>query len=327
MRQLFVGGSYFKSGVEIGSVGKKYIKQLLRRDKNLLSVTQKKQKSLLSFLFRKLNKEFPDYINELKGIASGAGVDFDYLFLENCPEVLGKFDGCTSAAVKTKKSNFIIHNEDDEGWRTIKNYALIHYKFPKIAYSAFTFLGELSGNAFNWNNQGLFFCVDYLPSLKKDLEATPRYFVTRRLLESKNLSAGLNFLKRIKSASAFHYLLADGKRFVSVEKLLDQSGITNIRSLFLHTNHYIHPIFKKQTRQNGEKSNRNSFLRFQIASKNLSLEISPSEAARLWTDQLKRPLNKYDTNKTFATALADFNRRKIFIYSMAHIKKPLIFKI
>jgi len=285
--QLILAGSYFDNGYKIGQTGAEYIKQLLRRDKKLLLSAKKKRRSLLLFLFNKLRTGYGDYLEELRGMALGAGVDFQDLFLENCPEILDKFSGCTSGAVNGPRYRFIIHNEDEDKWRSMKSCALLHYRNRKknFRYSSFAYFGELAGNAFNWNNNGLFFSVDAVSGRRVDLKSAPRYFEARRLLESKNLKESLSFLRANKSASGFHYLFGEAvsKRIVSVEKYLGQTSVLEIKSgeSFCHSNHYIHGLFREKKKEEGRRKKEDgSFYRLKIAQENLTRTHLKNTSAR-----------------------------------------------
>lgn len=315
MIQLILAGSYFDNGCKIGQTGAESIKQLLKRDKKLLLFVKKKHRSL-PLLFNRLRAGYCDYLEELRGMALGAGVDFQDLFLENCPEILGKSSGCTSGAVNSAKNRFIIHNEDEDKWRPMKSCALLCYQTSNFEHSSFAYFGELAGNAFNWNNNGLFFSVDAVSGRRVDLKSAPRYFEARRLLERRNLKESLSFLRKNKSASGFHYLIGDAasKRVVSVEKYLDQASVLEVKSgeSFCHSNHYIHPRFIKIKKENFSKNS--SLARLKIAQENLTNQTSSKEALKIWTTLLRQPLRKNVETKTFATVLADFNRREISIF-------------
>ncbi|TSC81619.1 MAG: hypothetical protein G01um101419_799 [Parcubacteria group bacterium Gr01-1014_19] len=254
---------------------------------------------------------FPESISELRGVASGAKVDFLDLLLENCPELLHKEDGCTSATVKNKKDFFIIHNEDEVRVRPASSMALARYSGRSYDRSAFLYGGELAGNAFGWA-EDWFYCVNYLPVRKPDLRGAPRYFVARRVLEEKNITGALKFLRSVDDASGFHYLMGntDGEA-VSVEKRVKDISIRTAIPAYFHSNHYIHPKFN-----NSETvRTKSSMIRLSIAKKEVGRNTNPKEALTIWRGELRRPFDKDDyDSKTFATVIADLKQKIISIY-------------
>ncbi len=311
LRTIILSGSPAENGLKIGFTLRPDIQKLIHRERKLLDATKANNLNLISFLRRKLTKLFPESISELRGVASGAKVDFLDLLLENCPELLHKEDGCTSATVKNKKDFFIIHNEDEVRSRPASSMALAFYSEKNRELGAFLYGGELAGNAFGWADDW-FYSVNYLPVKKPNLRGTPRYFVARQLLEQKNIAAALKFLKSSDDASGFHYLMGntDGES-VSVEKRVRDISIRTAIPAYCHSNHYIHPKFK-----NSETiRTKSSVIRLSIAKKEVGRNTNPKEALAIWRGELRRPFDKDDYgSKTFATVIADLNQKTISIY-------------
>ncbi|MEK7640987.1 MAG: C45 family peptidase [Patescibacteria group bacterium] len=311
LKTIILSGSPKENGREIGLSLRLDIQKLLKRERKLLDATKNSNRNLLSFLRRKLTKLFPNSIAELQGMASGAKVDFIDLFLENCPELLHKEEGCTSAVVKNKKDFFIIHNEDEVRVRSASSVALVRYSGKKGERDAFLYGGELAGYAFGWAKDW-FYCVNHLPVRKPDLRGVPRYFVTRQLLEQDSIAAVVKFLKSSDDASGFHYLMGDTDgEVVSVEKRTKDISIRSALPTYCHSNHYIHPKFKNlETIQT-----KSSLLRLSLAKDAIGPNTDQEEALTIWRNTLSRPFDKDDYgSKTFATVIADLKQKTISIY-------------
>lgn len=308
-RVLSLAGSDFENGKKIGLSGKKYIRQILAHDRKFLDAVKKKSFELIDYLSNKMQAKYPRIMQELKGMAKGAHVSFEDIFLENCPELLKKEDGCTSAFIKNNERIFLIHNEDEEGWRNENGFAILNYQKKNFSYSAFSYPAELCGNAFGWNSAGLFYSVNYLATNKINLKGTPRYFIARQLAEKKTIAEAVKFLKSADDASGFHYLIGEVKigGAVSVEKSLKKISVKPVGSLYKHTNHYIHQKFK-----NLEKyKTSSSAIRLEIIRKRLSKSSTTEEVLRLFRTSLIRPLNKKDSSKTFATVVFKLSGDKL----------------
>ncbi len=308
-KTIILRGSPLEKGENIGYSLRKEIRQLLSRDGKRLRGARKNHRALIGFLFKKLSKLFPDHTTELRGMALGAKVAFQDLFIENCPELLNKEDGCTSAAISNRRSSFIIHNEDEISEKPMLGAAVVNYSRNDKNYSGFAYAGELAGNAFGWGDDW-FYSVNFLPVKKPDLRGVPRYFAARKILESGNIDAAIKNLRSLSEASGFHYLMGDvSGKIASVEKRLRSIGIKSVGQKFCHSNHYIHPKFKNLE----TIRTKSSIARLLTAERSASSELDQRGMLRVWLTELKRPLNKEDGSKTFATVLADLKNKTIVI--------------
>lgn len=308
------------AGFEIGKAEAEQIKKVIENNREgLQRIKSSPAKfTLARQIYEKIQKTFPDLIEELLGMAEGADVDFYDLFLINFPELLKKESGCTSMAVKSENRTFLIHNEDDYNHLTIDSYRFIEYRLENLSFTAFTLLGELSGNAFGWNDAGLFFCVNYLPPIKTDFSGIPRYFIARKLLEKTSIQQALSFLRKIKSASGFHYWIADSNtgEVVSIEESIDDLGVVRInekRKIYHHSNHHIHTKFQQLTKYDAEYFD-NSRKRLELIKLHTDKETTAEEALKIWRTAILRPMDDKDDSKTFATVLADITAKEINIY-------------
>lgn len=308
-RKLLLSSSDFENGKKIGLSGKKYIRQILARDRKFLDAAKKEKSELVDYLGSKMQAKYPKVMQELKGMAEGAGVSFGDIFLENCPELLKKEDGCTSAFIKTRERIFLIHNEDEEGWRNERGFAILNYQKKNFSYSAFSYPAELCGNAFGWNSAGLFYSVNYLATNKINLKGTPRYFIARQLVEKKTIAEAVKFLKSADDASGFHYLIGETKtgKAVSIEKSLKKISVKPAGSLYVHTNHYIHQKFKNLEQYQSSSS----AVRLEIIKKRLNKDGSIEDVIELFRTSLLRPLNKKDDSQTFATVVFKLSGDKL----------------
>ncbi|XP_047257838.1 uncharacterized protein LOC107851690 isoform X6 [Capsicum annuum] len=167
-----------KDAFQIGFlIGQKFSKQIHNR----LSTDLILQNQLLPFALlpdsqplihtlSETNKnKFPNYWNELKGIAQGSGVPFLNILLlnfrkeilpfipktENYPKEEDINDDCSSILVVSNTMAVAAHNED-------ANVALVgHTYLVKVAlsngttFTAYTYAGELPSCAFGFNNHGV----------------------------------------------------------------------------------------------------------------------------------------------------------------------------
>jgi hypothetical protein len=174
-------------------------------------------------------RAFPRYVRELEGIADGAGVDVERLFLWNCrgdlrlPEdEAAVAEGCTTVLLPSDaaadRPAVIGHNED--GAAPLDGHCFLASVSPDdgLDYMSFCYPGMLPGHAFAVNAAGLVHTVNNIRP--HDLVVgVPRHFVARAVLDCRTLDAALEVLRRDDRASGFHHGLAQvgDRRVLSVE--------------------------------------------------------------------------------------------------------------
>jgi isopenicillin-N N-acyltransferase-like protein len=201
-----------------------------------------------------IKKWTPDLLEEVKGIAESAGVDFNTMYAyqlgdedywygreqrinvemkqANKCSVLGVFDG------KGRKT-LLAQNMDIESY-TDGYEVLLHIKHQNSPLESliFTISGYISLTGMN--NSPLAVCVNALLQLNYSTEGLPVAYVIRGLLEKTNLNDAVRFLHAIKHASGQNYAIAAPDNVVSYEcsenkasQFIPYEGATRI----YHTNH------------------------------------------------------------------------------------------
>ena len=190
--------------------------------------------SYLDQLEQAARSAYPQFIQELEGLAKGAELDFKTVFVWNCrgdlllpPEAGAKerseaSNGCTTLLIPADKirgtSNVIAHNEDGAPeflggcfWVTAK-------PDNGTAYESFMYPGMLPGHTIGVNEAGL---VQTINNVRvHDLKpGIPRQIISRAILDCKNLDEAVRILERKDRASGFHHNLgcAGDTRLLSVE--------------------------------------------------------------------------------------------------------------
>ena len=317
IKELTVTGSYFDAGYQIGNFGKKEIKQLFQKNRKIFENILNKKKSQIKRTWKFIQKKSPHLLEKLQGIAAGAKISSDHVFLRNFPEITGSHGGCTTVVIKNKKEFFIAHNEDENNSLTNDNFALIQFNLKNgLRYSSFVLMGELPNNTFSWNAAGIFCCVDAtVPFAPNNLSYFPRYFEAALLIEQTSLENAVQFLKKGGNCSGFHYLLADtlNKKVVSVEKSGKTTSVKKLNNFFCHTNHHVHNKFsnKYTNKENFGTSKKRLAACENLLNKNDEQE----QVIKILTTKLKRPFIGNDSSKTFATVVCDINRISIKIFS------------
>jgi isopenicillin-N N-acyltransferase-like protein len=195
------------------------------------------------------------YLEELEGIAEGAGLSLDDLMVLNCIEGIAG-DAlhlkCTSFAVSaelTAEGHVLVgHNED--WWPEDQDTVYLVHATPENepAYLAFTYGGLLPNIGFN--AAGIAQCCDSV--YPNDTRVgVPRIFVARSVLGASRISEALERAVPPKRAAGYNHLIAErsGELYnleASAKRFALRYGTAGA---IVHTNHYLDPEMQRRTRR------------------------------------------------------------------------------
>jgi isopenicillin-N N-acyltransferase-like protein len=191
---------------------------------------------------------FPQFVEEARGIAAGAGVPFDDVWMLNCLEDLLEAPqqtwGCTSVAVgndQTASGNVLLaHNEDwsaaDRG-----NVYLVHSEpddgppFLGMTY------GPLLVNI-GLNAVGIGAAINSVHPTDGRL-GVPRILHSRAVLNARTIGQAIGACVPKERAGGYHYLLADanGELYGVETSATGHSILYGEGGWLAHTNHYLSP--------------------------------------------------------------------------------------
>jgi hypothetical protein len=231
LRVITLEGTPYERGMRHGTHLKKEIHALLRLWKADLEKEYKLDAA--TFTRRLLEKtDFltaikrwtPGLIDEIKGIAAGAGVDFETMLLFQLPDeywVNGEAiaaERCTGLGMSRqgKQPTIIAQNLDCESFRD--GYQIVlHIKHPGSDLEAFvlSFPGLIGANGMN--NKAVGICCNTLSQLAYCRDGLPVNCVIRGMLEQRTLDDAIAFLHRLKHASGQNYIVGGRERAMCFE--------------------------------------------------------------------------------------------------------------
>ena len=188
---------------------------------------------------------YPDYVNELEGLAQGARRPFEELFLVNLRgeyqehlRELGR--GCFDCALVTDGAALVGHNEDGSTAFQGSLYLVQAQVEGKVGFTALSYPGFLCGNAFGFNRAGICFSVDYVRPRGTKL-GVGRQFIARSLLEAASLDDAIGRVTVHGRASGFGYTIGSiqERRVVYVEVAPEVHHVREIQGCYVHANHYL----------------------------------------------------------------------------------------
>lgn len=200
-----------------------------------------------------IERHTPDLLEEVRGIAEGAGTPFTTTLARQLSDEEPWFRrrikldamagrGCSSigADAGTDRATLIAQNLDMPAW--CDGYQILADIEDTVSSSralVFTLAGKLSLNGLNANGLGI--CCNTLSQLDYSATGLPEDFVVRGFLAQPDLQAGLSFMRGIEHASGQNYTIgAPGSRAINLE--VSAGAVIEWRprddaSFVFHTNH------------------------------------------------------------------------------------------
>ncbi len=211
----------------------------------------------------------PELIDEIQGIADGAKIEFNSMFVRQLIEEMGWYSKlrasienldklkdefktttsqqCSALGVfdQSQGHPIIAQNADNSpAWVGLET--LIHAKDPESAMEWYhiTYPGLIG--IYGMNNSSVGVCGNTLsPILKKNSNGLGALFVFRIIMNQKSLKDAVDIIQKIPHASGVNYIIGDGTGVVDyecspnqVKQFLPHQGSTRL----YHTNHPIENI-------------------------------------------------------------------------------------
>jgi isopenicillin-N N-acyltransferase-like protein len=194
-----------------------------------------------------VEEALPQYVDELRGMAEGAGVAFDDVLLCNCFEELTDdmlFEKCTTVAFapeQTVDGHVLLgHTEDwlplDRDWQ----YIVRARPDDEPAFVSPVYGGLLANVGFNAN--GLAQCINTV--YPNDARVgIPRLFIGRHVLAAPRLGVAIERTLRPRRAAGYNHVLADDSgELYNLETTARHSDLLYAHNGYLtHTNNYLSP--------------------------------------------------------------------------------------
>ncbi|KAK4496273.1 hypothetical protein PRZ48_012253 [Zasmidium cellare] len=189
-----------------------------------------------------MRRKWPDYLEEMTGIASGAGLEVaDIIALNVRTEIaFGLFsDGCTALSWKTGSASWLAQNWD---WDDRQKANLVKMTIEQPGKPTIKMMTEagLIGKI-GLNSAGVGVCLNAIKAKGMDPTRLPCHMGLRMVLESQSREEAVQKLEKYGIASACHMLIADptggvGLEWSSVEM---RKVVMNDKQQVFHSNHYL----------------------------------------------------------------------------------------
>jgi isopenicillin-N N-acyltransferase-like protein len=191
-------------------------------------------------------ERYPQYVEELMGIAQGAGVNFDDLVVLNAMEAVTMdalhLTKCTSIAVNNERTAdehvLVAHNEDWLPQDEPDVYVVHAVPEDEPAFLAMNYGGLLPNVGLN--AAGIAQCCDSVYPTDSRI-GVPRVFVSRAVLSARSPAEAIRHALVPQRAAGYNHLLAhESGELYNVEVSARRFGILYAEDGYLvHTNHYL----------------------------------------------------------------------------------------
>lgn len=209
-----------------------------------------------------IKQQWPDYHEEMRGIADGSKRDIlDIIAINVRTEIaFGLFsDGCTSLYWKTEKRALLGQNWDvsiscNVKWTSVDRHQWMEQQRPNIILVTTQRLGKptikmvteagLIGKI-GLNSNGVGVCFNAIRAKGLDASRIPAHLALRAVLESASAKEAVAFLERKGVASSSHMLIADASGAVGLEVTSTTTArcVMDSHNRVIHSNHLLqkHP--------------------------------------------------------------------------------------
>jgi isopenicillin-N N-acyltransferase-like protein len=254
-----VSGSHREMGSQIGEAAREQIRHSVANARLLidaaydtLELTWEGAKIQSSKYLPFAEESYPQYVDELRGIAEGANVSFEDVVVLNVMEAVTMdalhLTRCTSFAVNDERTAdghvLAAHNEDwvpdDEGDVLVVSARPDH----EPPFLAMTYGGLLPNVGFN--ACGIAQLIDSVYPADSRI-GIPRLVVARAVLASKRISGAIGrTLVQHRAAGYNHLLVHESGEMYSIEVSARKFEILYADDGYMvHTNHYLDPKMKE----------------------------------------------------------------------------------
>lgn len=254
-----VAGTHREMGSQIGEARREQVKhsvenarELIAQSYSTLELTWEGARIQSRKYLPFSEERYPQYVDEMRGIAEGANVDFDDIVALNTMEAVAMdalhLTRCTSFAVNERQTSdghvLAAHNED---WvPEDENDVFVVSAKPKTEppFLAMTYGGLLPNVGFN-----AYGIVQLIDSVYPNDSRTgiPRLVVSRAVLSSRRISGAIGrMLVPHRAAGYNHLLVHESGEMYSVEVSAKRFDILHgTDGYMVHTNHYLSQTMKE----------------------------------------------------------------------------------
>jgi isopenicillin-N N-acyltransferase-like protein len=237
----------------------------------------------------------PDAMDELRGIAEGAGVPVEQVMLINVRNQFGAVappEGCTAVLIEPRASatgaGIVAQNWDNDPATDAFSVVLTRRPTGKPALMTFTRPGEVA--YLGLSSAGIGIALNAMPGAQRRA-GVPWYFILRAMVEAASLEAAVQEVERAERSIPANAVVITADGGADIEVMIDAVRVLqpDARGTLIHTNHCVHPDLVSVNDRYGAVIYGQSFPRKVRAEQILGCESGP-----VTLDEIKRLLSDHE---------------------------------
>jgi hypothetical protein len=245
--------SYFDLGVQTG--------QLFKSQAHAALDSQEDWGTKVDFANTLLDissRYFPNYIEELKGYAQGAEIDFIDMWtlgLEDDAEIGTKLNEKCSTLI-TNNGLLTGHNEDSYDSGLEETVCILRKEINDFKTLEIFYYNTIGGTSIGVNSSGIVHSINTLIGSKVKRTGIPKTLIARKLMDTINPKEDYSFLKSLPRLSGFnHNFSTINKEIYTVEFTVDSNmDLIRVMGSFCHTNHQLNEDIEYEKEKSGTLS-------------------------------------------------------------------------
>lgn len=248
---------------------------------------------------------FPQYIEELKGYAKGAGIDFYDLWALNVEE--SNTDRCTT--IVTNQGLLISHNEDWEPGQE-QVISILQKTIGRLTTFEFYYHHTLGGCSVSINSYGFCQGINTLAHAGSQI-GIPRNIIARFLSETNNPEKDFRKLRTLPRELGYSHVIVNTQGKVwNIESTEKEAVLTKPELPFVHTNHFLTEL--KTYEENNNSTG--TYDRYKRARELVKAEMTEEELTKLISDTSRGDKISILNERTIARMIVDFKGKKAKVW-------------
>jgi len=310
----FISKNNFDLGLQMGRAFRRASQMRLTRQKRIR--TWRQQIEMAKKFIPPTKKYFPHLLEEFRGYALGAQINFEELWAANMEDELFGYEKCTT--VITNNGKLIAHSEDAYVNKEKNEICLLKKTLGGLTIFEIFYLNTLGGNAISINSHGVVQSANTVYPDKHKI-GVPKNILARWLSETKNPLEAAVKLKTIKRSGGYNYNFTDlSGKIVNIEYTCDKISVSQPSSPFVHTNQYLSGLRKFDA-----YPWKSSPFRYDFAKKH-AREQMPLEAVKRLLCDVSSGKNSVRNIFTVADAIFDLKKRAAYIWLLRENEKGFV---
>lgn len=248
--------------------------------------------------------DFPQYVEEIRGYAKGAAVDFLEFWARSLEDEFSFFRGEHCTSIITNDGKLIAHNED---WATdaADQICIIQKTVDGLTIFELNYFLTLGGNSASINSHGFVQLINTLTHTDWQMGA-PRNVIARFMSETGDPVRDFERLRSVKRSTGYNHTIIglDGAMW-NMETTAKHQVLLQPRSPFVHTNHYLSSQLSSFEAAVGATTRR----RYEVASTRVQPHMSVQQLMDVTNDTTQGPDLSIFNERTIARMIINLEQR------------------